>query len=334
MIELQNDSLNISFTDVHRDAVCTIDFMRTLRIPDDGREYPLPAGLGGFPLHHIEDFSAHIPDIWNKRGGVLMPMYQAEALWLNFNGDYPMAIKVAAGKINAVSGEAWADGLSDDPQDYLVLPDQPWLDGYHVEKDLIRQFVAMPLGNGYSAEEQITGKAEFGGLQIIAYPMKREVYEHMQSRSAQDVDLNSDLIDVCCCCCEPSSAMGLAAGGLMRQEIYADEYGIDAWDTEYASRCFIHLVNSESWIAITGRKPPHPPISKNEYAQHGIPWFDYYDDAKILSGSHILSGVDSLSDVAKEKGEKIWDNDSVNIGSVTYLNGKNKSAVSEGNWGV
>ena len=32
---------------------------------------------------------------------------------------------------------------------------------------MIRQFVAMPLGAGYTAEEQITGEAEHGGLQIV-----------------------------------------------------------------------------------------------------------------------------------------------------------------------
>lgn len=31
---------------------------------------------------------------------------------------------------------------------YLVAPDQPWLDGFCVQKGLIRQFVAMPLGQG------------------------------------------------------------------------------------------------------------------------------------------------------------------------------------------
>jgi len=230
-----------------------------------------------------------------------MPMYQAEALWLNFDGDYPMPIKIAAGKINAVSGEVWKDGFSGNPQDYLVLPDQPWLDGYHVEKDLIRQFVAMPLGQGYSVEEQITGKSEFGGLQIIAYPMKRDVYERMQCERAEIP--HEDLIDLmCCCCAEPS--MGLAAGGLMRQEIYEDDYGIDAWDTEHSSRCFIHLVNSESYASITGHKPPHAPVSKQEYAKNGIPWFDYYNEQTTLNGSKLLAGVNSLTEVAKQKGEK------------------------------
>jgi hypothetical protein len=50
----------------------------------------------------------------------------------------------------------------------VVVPEQPWLDGYCVEKGIIRQFVAMPLGAGYTAEEQISGKAEHGGLQIMA----------------------------------------------------------------------------------------------------------------------------------------------------------------------
>jgi hypothetical protein len=40
------------------------------------------------------------------------------------------AIKVATGKINATSGEAWSPGLSGDQQDYMVAPEQPWLDGY------------------------------------------------------------------------------------------------------------------------------------------------------------------------------------------------------------
>ncbi len=71
MIELQNNSLKISFPDVHRDAQGSIDFQRTLRIPDDGREYPLPAGLGSFPLSHIEDFSDRTPKSWNRRGGVM-----------------------------------------------------------------------------------------------------------------------------------------------------------------------------------------------------------------------------------------------------------------------
>lgn len=155
----------------------------SMRIPDDGRAYPLPPGLGSFPLMHIDDYASRIPREWLDRGGVLMPMWQSEALWLKFESsfvesrgaDYPFAIKVATGKINAITGENWRHGLSRNPQDYMVAPEQPWLDGYCVEKGIIRQFVAMPLGEGYTVEEQINGKAEFGGLQIEVFPMRTEI---------------------------------------------------------------------------------------------------------------------------------------------------------------
>ena len=111
-----------------------------------------------------------------KCSGVMMPMYQSEALWLRFEASYPFALKVATGKVNAVSGEAWRTGLHRTPQDYVVLPDQPWLDGYCVGRGAIRQFVAMPLGDGYGAEEQITGKAEFGGIQLRAHPLSAQVF--------------------------------------------------------------------------------------------------------------------------------------------------------------
>ncbi len=82
-----------------------------------------------------------------------------------------------AGKINAVTGEAWANPLAHEPQDYVVVPGQPWLDGFAVSRGMIRQFVAMPLGAGDTAEEQLTGTAEHGGVQIVVYPMKAEVYQ-------------------------------------------------------------------------------------------------------------------------------------------------------------
>ena len=58
----------------------------------------------------------------------------------------------------------------------MVSPEQPWLDGYAIEKGVIRQFVAMPLGEGYTAEEQLTGEAEWGGLQIAVVPLRAEVW--------------------------------------------------------------------------------------------------------------------------------------------------------------
>ena len=50
MIALENDRLVFRFPEVHEEAGCSIEFQRTLRIPDDGTDYPLPPGLGNFLL--------------------------------------------------------------------------------------------------------------------------------------------------------------------------------------------------------------------------------------------------------------------------------------------
>ena len=120
-----------------------------------------------------------------------------------------------------------------------MLPEQPWLDGYCVEKGVIRQFVAMPLGKGYTVEEQLTGSAQHGGLQITAYPMKAERYEAMRTRVYGERDMAPMAMQS-----PGEEGMGLAPGGRMRQEIYEDEYGLDAWDQRHPARCFITIANS------------------------------------------------------------------------------------------
>jgi hypothetical protein len=70
----------------------TIAFQRTLRIPDDGRTYPLPAGLGEFPLRSVDDFPATAPASWLQCGGVVLPTDQSEALWISFSARYPCAV--------------------------------------------------------------------------------------------------------------------------------------------------------------------------------------------------------------------------------------------------
>lgn len=305
MIELKDDGLVVSFPDVHRDAVVQIDFQRTLRIPDDDREYALPPGLGRFPLRHLDDFGARVPEPWLARGGIMLPMYQSEAMWLNFTArsGYPFAVKVATGKINAVTGEGWDDGLHRSPQDYMVLPDQPWLDGYAVEKGVIRQFVAMPLGSGYSAEEQLTGKAEHGGLQLVVHPMKAEAYERlMRTRGPVFAEMMPAMSSMSVA--DTSPAMGLAPGGRMRQEIYDDPHDFDVWDTRHRSRCFVHLVNSLVWRAVTGEDPPTTPPTAKEYTDAGLPWFHYYGgDRKALEGGKELGKLKGVTQLGKEKGD-------------------------------
>jgi hypothetical protein len=152
----------------------SVSLQRTLRIPDDGRTYPLPPSLGTFPIHRVEDYSERVPSAWRERGGFFVPLYQREALWLQFDGApwKPNAVRVGVGGVNAITGEPWSEGLRADPQNYIVCPDQPWLDGIHTAEGTVRQFVAVGLGMGDTVEEQLTGAATFGGLQLQAYEPK------------------------------------------------------------------------------------------------------------------------------------------------------------------
>ena len=114
----------------------------------------------------------------------------------------------------------------------------------------------------------------------------------------------------------------------MRQEIYDDPYDADAWDTEHSSRCFIHITNSLTWRAITGKNPPTTPPTAKEYTKHGLPWFEYYGgDGAVLSGSGKLAGLTSVVRMGKKKGDvPLPENESVTPEHVVHL----RSGLAEG----
>lgn len=314
MPTLEDDDLVFRFPSIEPNARFSISFMRTLRIPDTDQTYFLPPGLGTFPLRHVEDYADNLPARTSDRGGVIMPMWQAEAMWMNFNNDgpewsdghskdsgygLPVAVKIAAGKINAVSGENWRTGLHRDPQDYMVSPAQPWLDGFAIEKGVIRQFVAMPLGEGYSVEEQLTQSSEWGGVQISVTPLKASVWNRIKEASFTALSIDS-LMNMSMCC--ESIDMGLGAGGRMRQQIYEDNFNLEDWDWEATERVFVSLIHAKAWKAVTGEAARNEPPTAKDYTDAGLPWFDYYaKDLVAVPGSAALAGVKSIAKVFTDK---------------------------------
>lgn len=303
--------LTARFPDVHADAQTEIFFQRTLRVPVDNNVYPLPGGLGPFPLQHLQDFEHEFAPAVRDRGGVIMPMHRGEAMWIGFDehyppvgrhpdARYPCAIKIGAGRINALNGKAWAEDLDGSECDYLVAPPQAALDGFRTQADIVRQFVAVPLGDGSSVEEQITSDARHGGIQIVVYPMKKERYEDLQaSRTpAGGADLGGDLFALASSDgTEPEREpvphyLSLAAGGCMSQRIYVDPHGIDAWDQSARARCIVTLLDVGRWMRITGTPAPTTPFTPADYERHRVPWFEYYnDDLQELGGASKLAEI-------------------------------------------
>ena len=72
----------------------TITFQRTLRIPDDDKTYPLPPSLGQFDIVKVQDYmtSDGLPQKWKKRKGVIIPMWQKEAMWMSFSATKPCLV--------------------------------------------------------------------------------------------------------------------------------------------------------------------------------------------------------------------------------------------------
>ncbi len=103
-------------------------------------------------------------------------------MWISLKSKVPFAVQIFVGGVNAVSGDPTGDNEAimmrrlslmekkKSVQDYVVTPEQLWLDGIATGNERVRQFVAMPLGSGYSVEAQVTGQDLHGGLQFHITP--------------------------------------------------------------------------------------------------------------------------------------------------------------------
>lgn len=159
-----------------------IKFQRTIRVPDNANDAKLPPGLGKFSLFKTRDFARKLPAYMADQRGVFFTMYQREAMWVAFTADCPFMIKIYAGGVNVVSGEHSVETIETKMrrldlmsekksiQDYVVVPSQMWIDGFAIAPGVVRQFVAMPLGMGYTVEAQLTGQEMVGGLQFEITP--------------------------------------------------------------------------------------------------------------------------------------------------------------------
>lgn len=297
-----------------------VNFQRTCRVPA-GVVNSLPAGLGSFPVFRVSDFKAGAPDEW-REDGYFMPMYRQEAMWISFARGYmenPKALIVGAGNINAVSGvpfsspgEETLDIKLEPKQNYLVVPPQPWLDGWKAEDGKIYQFVAAELGSGETVEGQITGKETVGGIQLIVYDPKEgqslthatRPHEYMVGGSwspalkgsllMEDYGLESVMM---ASAKSPArlrgmsvQSMGLGRGGEIQQKIYPDPHGLDVWQEKPTAVEMVYLVSSEDFRQVTGYNAPPTPVTHEKYQQMGLPWFELHD-AKLgdSAGSDIFA---------------------------------------------
>ncbi|MBT2416784.1 hypothetical protein J7F01_09705 [Streptomyces sp. ISL-22] len=352
---MAEDTVRIDGNTLRLPGGVAVRFIRTLRLPESGT-HPLPPGLGEFPVRRVADHADTVPEAWRARGGVMLPVYLREAMWLSFGGTTePAALQVGVGKVCAVSGKPWSDRLSGKPQNYVVLPRQPWLDGINSGKGTVRQFVAVPLGLGATVEGQVTGEEVWGGVQLQSFALKepqlarwREEERRRAARArampqfggygaAMPMAAPPAPGSVPAPAAAPggrppraAAAMGLGVGGSMRQEVYEGDRPLSDWADRPGGRVFVHLVTPPEWRRITGEAPPPSPVDRAAYTRAGLPWFDYYDqDAEDLAPTDTLEAVQPVGDWLGDDHEP-WQAPSP--GQVKPLKDAPGKPVEDGDW--
>ncbi|KAE9369833.1 hypothetical protein N431DRAFT_560557 [Stipitochalara longipes BDJ] len=177
-----------------------ISLRRTIRIPDNGTAYELPPDCGPFPIYSVKQYKSNLPEHMAGKGGLFVPIYEREAMWIKFKSQRSFAIKIHAGGINAVSGEPQTEDIATmlkrkllltegkTIQDYVVAGSQLWLDGIATNDGKVMQFVATPVDSGYSVEAQINGKDTIAGLQFEIIPTKRKpMFLHVMTLAGKHI---------------------------------------------------------------------------------------------------------------------------------------------------
>ncbi|KAF3923861.1 hypothetical protein ABW21_db0206816 [Orbilia brochopaga] len=196
--------LEESDTVIRVDDNLEIRFHRTIRVPDNQQVSGLPPDLGAMTLTNVKHLSSQLPPEMKAKGGLLLGMHQNEAMWISFKARSrgpKYAIKIFAGGINVISGEPETETtatklrrqnlLAEEKsvQDYVIAPDQLWLDGIATAAGHVRQFIATSLGDGLTVEGQTTGSEDNGGLQFEITPQETHDYHYLVNRLSGKIRL-------------------------------------------------------------------------------------------------------------------------------------------------
>lgn len=300
-----------------------VTFHRTVRVMDGRTPANLPPSLGRAKVSKVSQYQANCPEGWDP-SGVFIPLHDTEALWLQFSPSAPSAIIVGAGGINAVDGLALGTKLVN-PQNYLVCPPQPWLDGWKGQDDgSIYQFVATPYqkGEGLSVGEQILGaESKTGGMGIAVFDSVKELAPVKSPREGYSGSAYGSLFEYpysyewpgakgMSLSAAPSvmrgsgvprgAEMGIGMGGKIAQKIYPDPYGIEVWKESPAEIAVVYLIDAAGYEEITGISIPKP-ASQGGY---GGKWYGLDDEGE----------GDTPGSTAFDKLKSVFPGDTENVG--------------------
>lgn len=259
----------------------TVKFQRPPRPPDDARIYVFSTGWEEVPLRPATDFLETLPASWLKQTAFLMPINASDPFLIRFTSNYPFAVKLALGNLDAVTGESPLSGLQKEPRNYLVVSGESTVKGIKE-----RSFV-LPLDAGCAVNKPFFADQKIGRIDLQICPLRPE--SHFSEEVAHSIppalrEFFARLVY------GPSNhakwAEMMRAEEQQRTECLTDESGaivlgrkyedefdpqlieeltdlreVADWDQAQSECCSIHVCNSSVWRQITRTNPPQPRLS-------------------------------------------------------------------------
>lgn len=97
--------------------------------------------------------------------------------------------------------------------------------------------------------------------------------------------------------------LGLAAGGMIEQDVRKDKYSPEKWVRGLTLTIPVQILNSAVFRQVTGTKPLACPISAKTYAEAGLPFFDLYKEKPSdVSGADAFGSLQSVNDIEVARG--------------------------------
>lgn len=138
---------------IHNDFQITVHKTQLVEVND--KVHKLPPDLGTVKGYKVADYFC--PPTWSK-DGYFITLEENQAIYFDFQDNEQCACLPFIQKVNPITLEQIniEKGLSKEHmQNYLVCPDQKWLDGYCNESGVVYQFLITKEGLGFAVSENV-----------------------------------------------------------------------------------------------------------------------------------------------------------------------------------
>lgn len=179
-------------------------------------------------------------------GTALVPVPDDEAFWLGLEADMPVALRpaiCAPDTLDLVTGLPAAPGLRSEPQNYVVVPPQQWLEGLSLpDRRCARQLVKRSASAHHAVVEE---------LRFEVY-LPRVAYRARPQHAA-------------------ASSIGCEQRGHLPHAVHLDPYGVDYWRLVADVTSRVRIASSDEFTRLTGAPGPEPLDTAKAYRGWRLP---------------------------------------------------------------